>query len=141
VFANWKRLDDAVGDLAYKQGRDFNLLPYSFNDSAVSQMYDAQDLVPGATREVMVMMGLLSSQTLGGARVGSANPLDDLLKKNLNPALGALDQDLASLETLLVQIDAKLADPSRTTSEDLKLLQAVLDQVDARRKALEATKP
>ena len=141
VFANWKRLDDTAGDLNFKQGRDFNLLPYSFNDSAVSQMYDPQDLTPGATREVVVMMGLISSRTLIGARVASANPLDDLLKKNQNPALGAVDQDLASLETLLVQIDGRLSDPSRTTAEDLRLLQAVLDQVDARRKALEASKP
>ena len=88
-----------------------------------------------------MLLGLLSSQTLAGARVGSANPLDDLLKKNQNPALGAIDQDLVSLDTLAAQIDAKLADPGRTTSEDLKLLQAVLDQIDARRKTLEATKP
>jgi hypothetical protein len=141
IFANWKRLDDAVGDPAFKQGRDFNQLPYSFNDSAVAHLYDPQDLAPGASREVTVLMGLLSSQTLLGARVGSANPLDDLLKKNQNPALGAIDQDLASLDTLTAQIDAKLADPSRTTAEDLRLLQAVLDQIDARRKALEAAKP
>ena len=141
IFANWKRLDDSAIDPGFKQGRDFNLLPYSYNDSAVAQLYDPQDLAPGGTREVIVLLGLVSSQTLAGSRVGSANPLDDLLKKNQNPALGAVDQDLASLETLLVQIDTKLADPSRVTSEDLRLLQAVLDQIDARRKALEATKP
>lgn len=141
VFANWKRLDDATWDLTYKQGRDFNQLPYSFNDSAVSQVYDAQEIPSGGTREVTVLLGLKSARTLEGSRVGSANPLDDLLKKNQNPALGALDQDLVSLQTLLAQIDAKLADPGRVTSEDLKLLQAVLDQIETRRKALEATKP
>jgi len=140
-FANWKRLDDAVGDLPFKKGRDFNLLPYSFNDSAVAQVYDPQDLAPGATREVTELLGLVSAQTLAGARLASVNPLDDLLKKNQNPALGAIDQDLASLKTLQAQIDAKLNDPSRVTPEDLRLLQAVLDQIDARRKALEASKP
>lgn len=140
VFANWKRLDDATWDLNYKQGRDFNQLPYSFNDSAVSQVYDAQDLPSGGTREVIFLLGLKSAKTLEGSRVGSANPLDDLLKKNQNPSLGALDQDLVSLQTLLAQIDAKLSDPGRVTSEDLKLLQAVLDQMETRRKALEATK-
>jgi hypothetical protein len=63
------------------------------------------------------------------------------LKKNQNPALGAIDQDLASLDTLLAQLDAKLADPARVTPEDMKLVQAVLDQIDARRKTLEASKP
>jgi hypothetical protein len=141
VFSNWKRLDDAAWDPVFKQGRDFNLLPYSFNDSAVAQVYETQDLAAGATREVVVALGLKSAGTLVGSRVGSANPLDDLLKKNQNPALGAIDQDLASLDTLTAQIDSKLADPNRVTPEDLKLLQAVLDQIDARRKTLEASKP
>jgi hypothetical protein len=141
VFANWKRLYDAAWDIPYKQGRDFNLLPYSFNDSAVAQYYDAQDLAPGASRNVIVLLGLESAQTFIGARLGSSNPLDDLLKKNQNPALGAIDQDLATLQTLLDQIDVKLADPTRATAEDLKLLQAVLDQIDARKKILGASKP
>jgi len=141
VFANWKRLDDTPWDFAFKAGRDFNQLPYSFNDSAVALYYDAQDLAAGSTREIVVLMGLKSAQSFEGSRVGSANPIDDLLKKSQNPALGALDQDLASLQTLLAQIDAKIADPSRVTAEDLKLLRAVLDQMEVKRKSLEATKP
>ena len=141
IFANWKRLDDSVWDTGYKQGRDFNLLPYSFNDSAVAQFYDPQELAPGATREIIILMGLQSAQSFVGARIGSVNPLDDLLRKNQDPSLGAVDQDLANLQTLLAQIDGKLADPTRTTPEDLKLVQAVLDQIDARKKTLEASKP
>lgn len=141
VFANWKRLDDSAYDPGFKHGRDFNLLPYSFNDSAVGQFYDPVDLAPGASREISVLLGLLSAHTLEGAKLSAINPLDDLLKKNQNPSLGAVDQDLASLDTLLTQIDAKLADPAKVTPEDLRLLQAVLDQIDARRKSLEAPKP
>lgn len=141
LFANWKRLDDAPWDLSYKQGRDFNQLPYSFNDSAVAQVYDSQEIASGSTREIVVLLGLKSARTLEGSRVGSANPLDDLLKKNQNPALNAIDQDLASLQTLLEQIDAKLTDSTRVTPEDLKLLQAVLDQLETKQKSLEATKP
>lgn len=141
VFANWKRLDDSPWDYAFKAGRDFNLLPYSFNDSAVAEFFDSADLAPGSTREVIAALGLVSAQTLVGARPASSNPLDDLLKKNQNPSLSAVDQDLASLETVLGQMEAKLADPTRVSSEDLRLLQAVLDQIEARRKALEGTKP
>jgi hypothetical protein len=141
VFANWKRLDDAAWDVAYKANRDFSLLPYSFNDSAVAQYYDPQDLAPGSSRTILVVLGLTSAPTLAGARLASANPLDDLLKKNVDPNLSALDQDLASLDTLLGQINAKLADPSHVGAEDLKLLLAALDQIEARRQALEASKP
>lgn len=137
MFANWKRLDDSTWEPNFRAGRDFNLLPYSFNDSAVAQYYDPQDLAPGGTREVVILLGLASSQTFQGSRIASANPLDDLLKKNQNPALSALDQDLASLDTLVNQINAQLANPERVSAEDLKLLQAALDQIDLRRRTLE----
>ena len=78
----------------------------------------------------------MSAKTFAASILASANPIDDLLKKNRNPSLSALDQDVASLDTLIAQIDAKLADPSRVSPEDLKLLQAVLDQIEARKKAL-----
>jgi hypothetical protein len=136
IFANWKRLDDAPWDSGFKAGREFNLLPYSFNDSAVAEYWDAQELGPSLSREIDVTMGLLSAKSFSTSHVASANPIDDLLKKNRNPALSALDQDVASLDTLAAQIDAKLADPTRVSPEDLKLLQAVLDQIEARKKAL-----
>lgn len=141
IFANWKRLDDAPWDPAAKAGRDFNLLPYSFNDSAVASFWDPVDLAPGSSRTVVVLLGLASSKGLGDARLGSANPVDDLLKQTANPSLSAVDQDLASLDTLVAQTDAKLADPSRVSAEDLRLLSAALEQIDQRRKALEATQP
>jgi hypothetical protein len=141
IFANWKRLDDSVWDFPYKQGRDFNLLPYSFNDSAVAQYYDAQDLPPGSSRNIVVILGLLSAQNFIGARIASANPLEDLLRKNQDSSLGVIGQDMASLQTLLNQIDAKLLDPTHASPEDLKMLQAILDQIDSRKKILEASKP
>jgi hypothetical protein len=136
IFANWKRLDESSWDSGFKQGREFNLLPYSFNDSAVAEYWDPQDIAPGLSREVVVAMGLQSGQSFADFRVASANPIDDLLKKNRNPALSAIDQDIASLNTLAAQIDAKLADAANVSPEDLKLLQAVLDQIEARKNAL-----
>ncbi len=136
IFANWKRLDDSSWDSGFKAGREFNLLPYSFNDSAVAEYWDAQELAPGLSREIDVTLGLVSAKTFAASTLASANPIDDLLKKNRNPSLSVLDQDVVSLDTLAAQIDAKLADPTRVTPEDLKLLQAVLDQIEARKKAL-----
>jgi len=39
-FANWKRLNDASWSLRYYEGRSFNNLPYSINDSAVCYYYE-----------------------------------------------------------------------------------------------------
>jgi hypothetical protein len=142
VFANWKRLDDASWDFAFRQGRDFNLLPYSFNDSAVAQFYDAQDLAPGANRDIVVIFGNRSAITFAGAKVGTANVLSDLLQESRNKegaGSAAVAQDLQALENIIGQINAKIGEPTKATEEDLKLFKAILDQMDTRKAALTNT--
>ncbi len=139
IFANWKRLDDSVWDFSFRQGRDFNLLPYSYNDSAVAQYYDAQDLAPGANRDIVLIFGNRSAITFAGAKVGTANVLSDILQEGRNKEVAgaaAVVQDLQALENILGQINAKLGEPTKATAEDFKLFKAILDQMDTRKAAL-----
>ena len=39
IFANWKRMQDNMWNFQVKRSRNFNLIPYSINDSAVSFIY------------------------------------------------------------------------------------------------------
>jgi hypothetical protein len=57
VFANWKRLNDASWSYATSSSRNFNLLPYSVNDSAVAQYYEPRKLGKGASFAVTLCMG------------------------------------------------------------------------------------
>ncbi|MEI8092926.1 MAG: hypothetical protein WCG80_01815 [Spirochaetales bacterium] len=139
VFANWKRLDDASWEMAFRQGRDFNQLPYSYNDSAVAQYYDAQDLAPGASRDIVLMFGNRSAITFAGAKVGTANVLSDLLQESRTQEGGGaslVKQDLQSLENLMTQINAKLVDATKVTDEDLKLFKAILEQLESHKSSL-----
>jgi hypothetical protein len=139
IFANWKRLDDTPWDFVVKTGRDFNQLPYSYNDSAVAQYYDAQELAPGANREIVLTFGSRTAITFAGAKVGSANVLSDLLQEGRSQETGSLaaaNSDLQSLEDVLAQINAKLAEPGKATMEDMKLFKAILEQMEARKAAL-----
>jgi hypothetical protein len=57
VFANWKRLNDASWSYTTSTARNFNLLPYSVNDSAVSQYYEPKRLAKGASATVTLCLG------------------------------------------------------------------------------------
>jgi hypothetical protein len=46
-FANWKRLSDVPWKAPYHEGRTFNLMPYSINDSAVCYYYEPDTLLRG----------------------------------------------------------------------------------------------
>ena len=57
IFANWKRLNDASWSYPTSTARNFNLLPYSVNDSAVSQYYEPRKLSRGSTMTVTICLG------------------------------------------------------------------------------------
>lgn len=71
VFANWKRLD-SVNWIYQGRDRNFNYLPYSVNDSAVSHWYDPVMVEANLSREIMVPLGLYSAT--GHTAAGSASP-------------------------------------------------------------------
>jgi hypothetical protein len=60
VFANWKRLNDASWSYTTSSARNFNLLPYSVNDSAVAQYYEPRKVAKGTGFTVTMCMGKYS---------------------------------------------------------------------------------
>ncbi|MDC7126300.1 MAG: hypothetical protein PQJ46_12085 [Spirochaetales bacterium] len=57
IFANWKRLNESGWILTTKEGRDFDLLPFSINDSAVSQYYYPVKLKKNEIRNIDLIIG------------------------------------------------------------------------------------
>ena len=58
VLANWKRLDDTSWSYTVNTNRNFSVLPYSVNDSAVSLYFDPAQLASGAERTIRVIFSL-----------------------------------------------------------------------------------
>jgi len=141
IFANWKRLKDAPWSFDVQTGREFNLLPYSYNDSAVLQLYPIQTLEAKGTRRVTTEISLRNIKSLDDTLVVTANPIDALLTSASNPALSSVDQDLATVDNLLKQIDVALKNPGQASADDVRLLKAVLDQIESRRKTLTPETP
>ncbi len=58
VFANWKRLSDASWSYDVSAARNFNLLPYSVNDSAVAQYYESRRVPRSGGVTLTLVMGI-----------------------------------------------------------------------------------
>src|SRR6056297_686781 len=64
VFSNWKRLSENLWNLQVQSNRNFNLLPYSINDSAVCQFYDPIKIKSGGTRTITAVIGAFTGNPL-----------------------------------------------------------------------------
>lgn len=57
IFANWKRLSESDWAFDVNDGRSFNLLPYSINDSAVLVVYPEAIIEPDQSYSVVMQLG------------------------------------------------------------------------------------
>ncbi len=64
VFANWKRLADSAWSYTTSSARTFSQAPYSMNDSAVGQYYDAQPVQRGQSITITLALGRASPSGL-----------------------------------------------------------------------------
>lgn len=139
IFSNWRRLKESAWNFQVSNGRDFNLLPYSYNDSALQYVYDPIVLEPGQTKDIIIQIGAKSAGTWVGARLGSANTYSDLLdgtrKMSTQDLKDLMQKDKQSLEELLKKINASLDSGTTISDSDLAILQAVITELEQRKKA------
>ncbi len=137
VFANWKRLNDSGWDFTSDPSRNFNLLPYSINDSAVAMYYDAASLAPGATRTITMLLGQYSSAGWGevvpvAAQTPSSAPSSTAAP---NAAVTQLLDQASSTPSAQSSSKASSGSPQASTralvETDLKTVNGVLDQIQS----------
>lgn len=58
VMANWMRLRESRRNVTVREGRSFDYLPFSENDSALLIRYDEQALRPGQSMKLNLVFGL-----------------------------------------------------------------------------------
>ena len=132
--ANWKRLNDASWEYETTSKRNFNLLPYSINDSAVSHYYPIVTVNPKATSQVRLLLGNITASDL--------QPLStDETAASSTPDTGSttaatsvestgspdLQTDLQQLEKLLEDISRMLEGGSLSEEEIGKIEKAIAD--------------
>jgi hypothetical protein len=129
VFANWKRLSDASWIYDTSASRNFSMLPYSVNDSAVGEYFNPRTLPRGAETTITLVMGQYSK---GGFAAGAA-PLTQALAAGQQAAAEGhgVKADLSIVDSILAQIDQALAG-SALSDGDLAKVEAALKDLQAR---------
>ena len=133
IAANWKRLNDAPWTIETNAARNFTLLPYSVNDSAVALYYDPVVVRPGSSRTITLLLGnettgpqrtaaAAQPASVGAATVADSAPLD-------------LRADLIAVRSVIDAIDTALSSGSALSTEEEAALEATLKRLEARKVA------
>jgi hypothetical protein len=148
VFANWKRLSDSSWAYDTSAARNFSLLPYSVNDSAAAQYYEARPVPRSSELIYTLAMGTYSKAGYSGLASGAASaaaaapaPAADFpssVMQSLAQGRNAADEaqaaraDLASVNAILAEIDARIGASASMSDEELALIESALRDLKGR---------
>jgi hypothetical protein len=146
-FANWKKLSDVPWKASYHEGRSFNKLPYSINDSAVSYYWNPVALETGMVITYAVYLTTEDAawyQTprsyAAPARPAPPKPAPVIEEKTpeLNPVPAAVvaaaeEEQLIAAENNIAVIEKEAQEAAKKTGEDydvtvLKMMHNVLNR-------------
>lgn len=136
IVANWKRLNDVPWAFDSLASRNFTLLPYSINDSAVAYYYNPQTIRRGASREISIILGaaftgtfqsgpLASTQETGTAVINQLVSDADKLKLDL-------DMDILAARELLDRINSLLDSKTSLDTSQLEIIENALKKLEER---------
>ena len=150
VLANWKRLNESPWQFDVNPSRDFNLLPYSINDSAVALYYNPVSLPAGGERTIVAAIGnkneagysaeLKATAASSVVAPAATSPEPALAQSGGNVVNNAqakdstLQSNYKKASDLLVQINRLLAAPAGTvTDQELNTLKEKLNALEAQK--------
>ncbi|MDR2370874.1 MAG: hypothetical protein LBD71_05295 [Treponema sp.] len=150
-FANWKRLNEVPWKINYTSGRNFNYLPYSIGDSAVSYYFDPGVVSRGQERSCSLLLAAEDPAGFTAWRNGSGGPavVDIPDSSNASDPRGAADfsgalpaeasaqadareQDLALLREFIARVDAGLAGTLFVSDDEMDSMEARIARIRIR---------
>jgi hypothetical protein len=145
VFANWKRLSDTNWAFEASAARDFNLLPYSVNDSAVAQYYEPRSVPRSGEVTITLALGLYSQagydvNSVVPVASTSAQELPTGVQKSLAEGQNAADTaqaaraDLSAVNAILSAIDAKIDTSASVSEDEISMIESALKVLQDRSK-------
>jgi hypothetical protein len=132
VFANWKRLNDTSWNYDVNSARDFNLLPYSINDSAVCHYYDPLQIQPGEARTVVVALGPFEEAPPRLSTAGPPSSTETVQPSASAPAEQPETELIADIDQLIEDINQRLESGEPATDEDVNELRRRLEALRTR---------
>lgn len=148
-FANWKRVEQEGGDYRIKEGRHFDLKPYSINDSALVAEYREQEVLFSRNHTNRVILSLTEEleleEEVKEETVEELPEKDEPVKeseerveeksetdKEPEDGLNLLNMSLDELLALLDKINKKLESGEKLTTDDVELSAKILEELQKR---------
>jgi hypothetical protein len=137
LLSNWKRLADAPWDYDANPQRNFTLIPYSINDSAIALYWEPTAVSRGGTRKVSFVMGSLNEE---GYRAPDGKTKTEeifaatVLAAGAPDAATSLAADLVAVRDLVSRIDRAIAAGGTISDDELAAWKKILDRLDERKK-------
>lgn len=137
LLANWKRLSDAPWSFDVNPQRNFTLVPYSINDSAIALYWEPAPVAQGATRRFSFAMGNFNEK---GYPTGNAKSSTEaifsstVLGAKAPDAATSMAADLVAVRDLVSRIDMAVAEGGTISPDELAAWNKILDRLEERKK-------
>ncbi|HUW41562.1 MAG TPA: hypothetical protein VMV90_11175 [Rectinemataceae bacterium] len=137
ILANWKRLSDAPWGFDVNPQRDFTLMPYSIDDSAMALYYEPALVSRGGVRRLSFVMGSFNGK--GYPKAGASGDTEAIFGSTVLGASApdkttALETDMVAARDLIGRIDRALASGTPISADELAAWQKILDRLEERKK-------
>jgi len=135
VAANWKRLNDAAWSFDVNPSRNFTLLPYSINDSAIALYYEPVVVRPGSTRTIAILLGRESGGYPGSVAADPQSLSASIVAVAIPLQTAPLDEmaDIVAVRSVLDVINQALNAGATLSPEELAALESTLKRLEARK--------
>ncbi len=143
IFANWKRLQNNLWNYQVKTSRNFNLIPYSINDSAVAMIFDPIRVDSKSSRSVTIVMGGYTGSTFQAGSSENDSDISNIFESAISTETdpqnveSSLRSDLLAINDLIKKIDVLLEYPDNVTDAEVELIEQILDTLEQRKKLYE----
>ncbi len=143
IFSNWKRLKDNIWNFQVKKSRNFNLIPYSINDSAISVIYEPIRVSSNSSREVVIVLGGYNNSSFKGTSGIGDSEINTIFEQTINTEADPRDtessvrSDLIAATDLVTKIDNLLQFPESVTDSEIDLIEQILETLKQRQKLYE----
>ncbi len=145
IFANWKRLDESGWTLNTKDDRNFNLLPYSINDSAVAHYYAPVRIPSGSSRTITLVLGNYSESGFEVKTAAANSNLDDLYNRvstddsteSFTSTENAIKNELVLTDDLIIHINRLLNSDEPLTEDELNTLNIMIQALEKNKENFE----
>ncbi|MCL1814015.1 MAG: hypothetical protein FWG29_10930 [Treponema sp.] len=132
-FANWKRLNDAPWKITPMQGRNFNLLPYSIDDSAVCYYYESAPIPKGDSRTATILLSSALpaevNAVLADINTDNYGRSSIEIQKQEEDLAAAIRTDLAALQDFISRLDESIVSGVNISDEELAAINLLISRI------------